>query len=137
MKKSRVVFSAVLLALALLAAVAPYTFAKVCPLGETVMRCHWTARAVLFTGLCAAAFALLRFFARPESFLLGLDAAIIADAAGIILFPTVLIGVCGGSRMHCHAVTQPALIVLGILLLAVAAADAVLLFRGRRSGKAR
>mgnify|MGYP000975548025 FL=1 len=33
----------------------------------------------------------------------------------MILVPTVLIGVCKGAMMHCHMVTLPTLIVLGVL----------------------
>ena len=130
--KKNIVFSVALLLLAALVAAAPYSFAKVCDAGEKVMKCHWTARAELFLGLASVFLALLRFSGRSRQFLLGLDLGIFVNAAGIILFPTVLIGVCGMASMHCHSVTRPVLIVLGILLLTVSALDAALSLRSKK-----
>lgn len=130
--KKNVIFSIVLLLLAALVAAAPYSFAKVCDAGEKVMKCHWTARAELFLGLAAALLSLLRFSGKSRQFLLGLDLGIIVNAAGIILMPTALIGVCGMASMHCHSVTRPVLIVLGILILTVASLDAALNARSRK-----
>ena len=130
--KKNLIFSIVLFVLGVLAAFAPYTFAKVCDVGEKVMKCHWTARAELFTGLVIAFLALLRFFAKSDALFLGLDAGIFANALGVILFPCVLIGVCGMASMHCHAVTKPVLLVLGILLLVALAADVLVRLRGRK-----
>lgn len=129
--KKNLVFSIVLLLLAALVAAAPYSFAKVCELSEKVMKCHWTARAELFLGISTALLALLRFCGKSKQLRLGLDAGIIANAAGVILFPTLLIGVCGMPSMHCHSVTQPTLIVLGVLLLAVTALDIALSLRSK------
>lgn len=129
--KKNLVFSITLLLLAVLVATAPYSFAKVCDVSEKVMKCHWTARAELFLGISTALLALLRLCGNSKYLRLGLDAGIIANAAGIILFPTLLIGVCGMPSMHCHSVTQPTLIVLGVLLLAVSAVDAALSLRSR------
>lgn len=130
--KKNIVFSVALLLLAALVAAAPYSFAKVCDAGEKVMKCHWTARAELFLGLASVFLALLRFSGKSRQFLLGLDLGIFVNAAGIILFPTVLIGVCGMASMHCHSVTRPVLIVLGILLLTVSALDAALSLRSKK-----
>ena len=123
MKNKNLILSLLLLLLGLLAAIAPYSFAHVCELGEKVMKCHWTARAELFTGLGIALFALLSLFVKADGFALGLDLAIIFNGLGVILYPTLLIGVCGMKKMHCHSVTQPTLIVFGILILVIAAAD--------------
>ena len=130
--KKNVIFSIVLLLLAALVAAAPYSFAKVCDAGEKLMKCHWTARAEPFLGLAAALLSLLRFSGKSRQFLLGLDLGIIVNAAGIILMPTALIGVCGMASMHCHSVTRPVLIVLGILILTVASLDAALNARSRK-----
>ena len=129
--KKNLVFSITLLLLAVLVAAAPYSFAKVCDASEKVMKCHWTARAELFLGISTAILALLRLCGNSKYLRLGLDAGIIANAAGVILFPTLLIGVCGMPSMPCHSVTQPTLIVLGVLLLAVSAIDAALSLRSR------
>ncbi len=131
----KVIISAVLVLLGVLVAIAPYSFAKVCELGEKVMKCHWTARAELFTGLAIALLALLRLPAKSDGLLLGLNAGILVNSAGVILFPYALIGVCGMAKMHCHAVTRPVLLVLGILLLLTAAIDVLLLLKGRASAR--
>ncbi|WP_368093822.1 DUF4418 family protein, partial [Bifidobacterium catenulatum] len=43
-----------------------------------------------------------------------------------ITVPTVLIGVCKGAMMHCHMVTLPTLVVLGVLLAVLASIAAYL-----------
>jgi len=45
----------------------------------------------------------------------GLDIANAVLGVLVILVPTVLIGVCKGAMMHCHMVTLPTLVVLGVL----------------------
>ena len=126
MKLRDLILSFALLLLGRLVVIAPYSFAEVCEIGEKVMKCHWTARAELFTGLGIAVFALVRLFAKNEGLKLGANLAVIFNSIGVILYPTVLIGVCGMKKMHCHAVTQPTLIVLGILIFVISAADTVL-----------
>lgn len=64
-----------------------------------------------------AALALLKIVSGNGQFQLTLNAGIALNAVGIIIFPTALIGVCGKATMHCHEVTQPTLIVLGILII--------------------
>ena len=120
MKKAKIIFSSVIVVLGVLVSVAPYTFAKVCSVGGTIMKCHWTARAELFWGIATAILAFTKFFFKENSFQLGVNIGIAVNAVGIILFPTVLIGVCGMKSMHCHAVTQPVLIVLGVLIFTAA-----------------
>lgn len=125
MKRNALIVSAVLLLLGVLTAAAPYSFAPVCELGEKVMKCRWTARAELFLGIEIALLALLRLLAKDKAVRLGLNAGIAASAAGVVLFPSLLIGVCGMASMHCHSVTKPTLIVLGIVTLVVVLADSV------------
>ena len=47
----------------------------------------------------------------------GLNIAVALNALLSLAVPTVLIGVCKGAMMHCHMVTRPTLIVIGILAL--------------------
>ena len=129
--KKRICFALIISILGLLVAVAPYTFAKVCDIGEKVMKCHWTARAELFVGLAVAALALLKLVSDNWQYQLALNAGIALNAVGIILFPTALIGVCGKAMMHCHSVTQPTLIVLGILIILATLIQTVVLWKKR------
>jgi hypothetical protein len=129
--KKRICFALIISILGLLVAVAPYTFAKVCDIGEKVMKCHWTARAELFVGLAVAALALLKLVSDNGQYQLALNAGIALNAVGVILFPTALIGVCGKATMHCHSVTQPTLIVLGILIILATLIQTVVLWKKR------
>ena len=91
--------------LGVLIAVAPRTFAHVCEVTDMPMACHYTAQALLaIIGLFVA-----------EATRAGLDIANAVLGVLVILVPTVLIGVCKGAMMHCHMVTLPTLIVLGVL----------------------
>ncbi len=119
MKKVNVIFSLLILLLGALTAIAPYSFAHVCEVGEKVMRCHWTGRIELFLGISLAVLGLLKLISADSKYQLGLNAGIILNAAGVILTPTLLIGVCGMKSMHCAAVAKPTLIVLGILILVI------------------
>lgn len=118
MKKVNVFFSLLITSLGALTAIAPYSFAHVCQVGEKVMKCHWTGRIELFLGISIALLGLLKIFSSDSKYQLGINAGIILNAAGVILTPTILIGVCGMKSMHCASVAKPTLIVFGILILA-------------------
>lgn len=117
MKKVNVIFSSVILVLGALTAIAPYSFAHVCEVGEKVMKCHWTGRIEFFLGITLALLALLKFISSDAKYQLGLNAGILVNALGVILTPTLLIGVCKMKSMHCATVAKPTLIVFGILIL--------------------
>ena len=131
MKKVNVVLSVLGIILGVFVAVAPYSFASVCEVGEKVMKCHWTARIELFLGISVAVLGLLKFISSDAKFLLGLNAGILINAIGVILTPTLLIGVCGMKTMHCAAVTKPALIVFGILILVTAAIQSISVWKNK------
>lgn len=131
MKKSNLIFAIFFVLLGLLTAIAPYSFAHVCELGEKIMKCHWTARVELFLGLSIAVFGLFKFLSSDANFHLGLNFGILINALGVLLTPTVLIGVCGMKKMHCHAVTKPTLIVFAILILVLALAQSLSIWKKR------
>ena len=85
-----------------LIAIAPQTFAHVCAVKDMPMACRYTARVALGLGVVIALLAIIGFFAPSR-------------------VRTMLVGVCRGSMMHCHMVTMPTLIVLGVLLAVLAA----------------
>ena len=60
MKNVKKIITALLIVLGLLIAAAPYTFAAVCPVGEKVMKCHWSARIELFLGIEIAVLAIIQ-----------------------------------------------------------------------------
>ena len=88
-----------------LIAVAPQAFAHVCEVKDNMpMACHYTAQAELGIGVVIALLGIIALFCSPNALL-------------SLAVPTVLIGVCKGAMMHCHMVTRPTLIVIGILAL--------------------
>lgn len=131
MKKSNLVFAVIFVLLGALVAAGPYSFAHVCEVGEKIMKCHWTARVELFLGLSVAVLGLLKFLSSDAKYQLGLNFGLLINALGVLLTPTVLIGVCGMKKMHCHAVTKPTLIVFAILILVSALAQSVSLWKKR------
>ena len=98
-----------------LIAIAPQTFAHVCAVKDMPMACRYTARVALGLGVVIALLAIIGFFA-PSRVRAGLDIANAVLGVLVVLVPTMLVGVCRGSMMHCHMVTMPTLIVLGVLL---------------------
>ena len=60
MKKVNVFFSLLITGLGAFTAIAPYSFAHVCEVGEKVMKCHWTGRIELFLGITIALLGLLK-----------------------------------------------------------------------------
>ena len=100
--------------------IAPQTFAHVCAVKDMPMACRYTARVALGLGVVIALLAIIGFFA-PSRVRAGLDIANAVLGVLVVLVPTMLVGVCRGSMMHCHMVTMPTLIVLGVLLAVLAA----------------
>lgn len=89
------------------------------------MKCHWTGRAELGLGLPLLTVGLAMLFSRrKESFrnlgLVGISLGIVT-----ILLPTVLIGVCVMPDMPCHAIMEPALILMGVLVAGISLAVVV------------
>ena len=100
-----------------LIAVAPQAFAHVCEVKDNMpMACHYTAQAELGIGVGLALLGIIALFCSPK-IRTGLNIAVALNALLSLAVPTVLIGVCKGAMMHCHMVTRPTLIVIGILAL--------------------
>lgn len=117
MKRVNIFFALSIFVLGAFTAIAPYSFAHVCEVGEKVMKCHWTGRIELYLGISIALLGLLKLLSSDTKYQLGLNAGILVNALGVILTPTLLIGVCGMKSMHCASVAKPTLIVFGILIL--------------------
>lgn len=115
-------------ALGALIAIAPRTFAHVCAVKNMPMACHYTAQVALGIGIVTVLLAVIGFFV-TDAARAGLDIANAVLGVFVVLTPTVLIGVCKGAMMHCHMVTMPTLIVLGVLLAVVSSVAAYLDFR--------
>ena len=85
------------------------------------MACRYTARVALGLGVVIALLAIIGFFA-PSRVRVGLISPMPVLGVLVVLVPTMLVGVgVEVSMMHCHMVTMPTLIVLGVLLAVLAA----------------
>ena len=115
--KNRITSGIIFIIFGALIAIGPQTIFSVCGPMENgkFMICHWTAQAEVGIGLSIAALAIVLLFATKAQVRLGLNIGIIALLVVEIAIPTVLIGVCGGEHMQCHALTRPVLIILGII----------------------
>ena len=98
----------------LLAAIGPRTLFPVCSAAEMKMRCYYTANAELVVGILAAAAGAILIFATDRKLKVSLSALVSLLGLLIILFPTVITGVCGNAMMHCVSLTKPSLIVIGV-----------------------
>jgi hypothetical protein len=83
----------------------------------TPMKCTWTARAEIATGVPILGVGSLMLFARRKESLryLGLLGMILGVL--VMLLPTTLIGVCSGS-MPCNTVMRPSLLTFGAFVTA-------------------
>ena len=119
-------------------AVGPYTFLHVCgakmkmesEMGGMDMGsmaggppCHGIPTASLITGIVLALVSIVSLItsARTEEngnsgFESVLDFIRIIIGVIAIGIPTFIIGVCGSAHMHCHMVTRPALIIVGVVV---------------------
>ena len=94
------------------------------------MTCHWAGTAVAGAAAVLTALALMRFCAKDGKAGSWLSAAMITTALLAALIPGRLIPLCMMPSMRCRAVMSPAVTVLSVLIIAVAAIDIV--FRRRK-----
>lgn len=134
--KNRVLSALSLIVLGVLIAIGPQHLFEVCEaMGDTHMRCFYTARAEIGIGGLIAVLGILHLFTASKQIRLGLSLA--AALAGLltVLLPSVLIGMCGMASMQCRFATLPALTVLGILTTVFSAFNALFLYRQIRKAK--
>ncbi len=79
------------------------------------MKCLWTARAEIGLGILLLAVGALLFISRKLETIRSLSILALIIGILIILFPTMLIGVCGNPEMPCAAVMKPTLLLIGII----------------------
>ena len=95
------------------------------------MICRDASQAVVWLGGALAALALLRLPARGRV-RLALDALIAALAAAAAILPGNLLPLCMMRTMRCHFLLRPAVILVGVAILAFAGWDALKTLRARR-----
>jgi len=113
-----------LIALALILIVVPSFFtcasqgkAIQLPSGKRIpMKCLWTARAEIVPGILLLAVGVLFFVSRSLASRRSLSIMTLILGVLVVLFPTVLIGVCMNPNMQCAAVMKPILLLIGIVI---------------------
>lgn len=85
--------------------------------GTTPMKCHWSAISCALLGAITACAGVVSFFlqTRREKAFVGVLLCFLG--VGVVLLPTLFIGVCANATMRCHMAMQPALVVCGVLLI--------------------
>ena len=93
----------------------------------TPMKCLWSARAEIATGVPLLAIGVMMLFARRRESLRYLGTLGTMLSIFVLLIPTALIGTCK-SMMVCNTVMRPSLMVFGSLAGVVCIAGLVLSF---------
>ncbi|HMB25070.1 MAG: DUF4418 family protein [Chloroflexota bacterium] len=81
------------------------------------MKCHWTAIAEIGLAIPLALVGIFNFTGKRKETFSTLNMIGIALGALVVLFPTVLIGVCANAMMPCNMIEKPTLILSGILVM--------------------
>jgi hypothetical protein len=84
----------------------------------TFMKCHWTAMASLAAAIPLAVLGLLQLRSRTRESQQNLTLSSLVLGAVVIALPTALIGVCAHPDALCNLVMRPALILMGLLVVA-------------------
>ncbi|MBZ9623349.1 DUF4418 family protein [Clostridium sp. FP2] len=127
--KKRVIYGIYFIIIGVLLAIGPHTLFAVCPKGETVMKCWWSAQAEISIGimLIVAGIAILVF--KSEEIQFGI--CIMTSALGVvaILIPSVLIGGCMKKTMMCQSMSFPCIYIIGGLTTVVSIFNCISLFK--------
>ncbi|MBZ9634749.1 DUF4418 family protein [Clostridium sp. FP1] len=128
MKKS-VIYGISFIIIGALLAIGPHTLFAVCPKGEKIMKCWWSAQAEISIGimLIVAGITILSF--KSEEIQFGI--CIMTTALGVmaILIPSVLIGGCMKKTMMCQSMTFPCIYIIGGLTTAASIFNCISLFK--------
>src|SRR5512138_1973572 len=81
------------------------------------MKCHWTAIAEIGTAVPLALIGVFNLTSKRKETFQALNLVSAVLGAFVILFPTVLIGVCANPMMSCNLIMRPTLILSGMLVI--------------------
>jgi len=83
------------------------------------MKCHWTALAEIGLAVPLAMVGVSNILSKRKETANTTNLMGGALGALVLLFPTVIIGVCANSAMPCNLIEKPALLFSGILVVAI------------------
>lgn len=146
--KNRLITGISFIILGALIALGPQTIFPICGAGifgqkamhnsdetDLLMKCFYTGRAVIGVGILILAVGLLLLLFRKKQIRFGLSLAAGLNGILTLLIPTALIGVCSDVHAPCHALTLPALSILGSTVIALSAVNAVYLYKTDQEGE--
>jgi len=117
-------------ALGLLIALGPQFLFKVCePMGDMIMKCHWSARAEIGVGAVIAIFGIALIIFTCKGIRLGFVVGILLSGIHALLIPYALIGGCPMHTMPCRKIAFPAITVISILVIVLAGLYTIYLAR--------
>ena len=123
--KGKVVIPVVFILLGILVILAPTVIFPVC---AEVMACTYTKKVEIGLGILLILLGAVSIFL-DERVRLGISISLAGIGALIIAAPLGWIGVCGSNMMTCRIATRPLLLVLGILTVAAAAIQILLILK--------
>ena len=87
------------------------------------MTCHWAGQALIGIAAALLAIAVMHLVIPRTQVKIGLSLAVIPVSVLAFAVPDHLIDLCMMEMMHCHTVMEPAVTVLSLLNVLLAAAD--------------
>jgi hypothetical protein len=96
---------------------------------EGHMKCWYTGRWEIGTGSAISVLGLLFILLKKKKLRIALSIAAFLSGLFALLIPTVLVGVCPGTHMDCHAIALPALVILSGAVMLTAAINTIFLFK--------
>lgn len=87
------------------------------------MTCHWAGQALMGIAAALLAIAVMHLVIPRAQVKIGLSLAVILVSVLAFAVPEHLIDLCMMETMHCHTVMEPAVMVLSLLNVLLAAAD--------------
>jgi hypothetical protein len=99
---------------------------------QVPMKCHWTAQAEIGLGVPLFVLGILLFISRGREAraYLGILGAVLG--LFVILFPTVMIGVCSAADHYCNLLMKPALVLAGSLVIVASLAAVIVSLAGSK-----
>ena len=94
--------------------IGPWFIFGVCSTEEKVMKCFWSCKALFVLGILALLIGILVIITKNKSIInqiiMSMGISIMA-----ILVPSVIIGGCAKSTMHCNTITFPVVYVIAVV----------------------
>lgn len=83
------------------------------------MKCHWTAMAELLVGGFIVFDGILLIIFKKYETRIALSIILFLFGLAVLLIPTLIIGMCDTATMDCRVGTEPALIVVSVIIMAI------------------